>query len=178
MRISFSIVPDGLRNYQNVFQTSDLNNGLRLEIDESGVTALILGQPNSSAIVANGLQTHLVPLKETTIEIEVSPKYGSSINILQEKLPVIRTSYGNLAPACDKVRVGVGFDDTRKFSGTVKIRFQYGNWRQLLPLPSWSKDLGLITVIVAMLSWAVGDTYRSKDTNEDCREFKETDVPQ
>jgi hypothetical protein len=178
LKISLSIVPDELRNYQNVFQTSNLNNGLRLEIDEGGTTALILGEPNSSAIVANGLQTRLVPLRETKIEIEVSQKYGSSINIPEENLPVIRTSYGKLLPACDNVRVGIGFDDTRKFSGTVEIRFQYGTWRQIFPLPSWAKNFGLIIVIIAMMSWAVGDTYRPEDANEDSLEFGETDVSQ
>lgn len=178
LKISLAIVPRELRNYQNVFQTSNLNSGLRLEIDEGGTTALVLGEPNSSAIVANGLATRLVPLKETKIEMEVSQKYGSSINIPEEHLPVIRTSYGKLLPACDNVRVGIGFDDTRKFSGTVEIRFQYGTWRQILPLPSWANTFGLFTVIIAMMSWAVGDTYRPKDVNEDSREVRETDASQ
>lgn len=176
LKISLSIVPAELRNYQNVFQTSNLNSGLRLEIDEGGTTALILGEPNSSAIVANGLATRLVPLKETKIEMEVSQKYGSSINIPEEHLPVIRTSYGKLLPACGNVRVGIGFDDTRKFSGTVEIRFQFGTWRQILPLPSWANNFGLIAVIIAMMSWAVGDTYRPKDANEESQEFRETDA--
>jgi hypothetical protein len=178
LKISLSIVPQELRNYQNVFQTSNLNSGLRLEIDEGGTTALILGEPNSSAIVANGLATRLVPLRETKIEMEVSQKYGSSINIPEEHLPVIRTSYGKLLPACDNVRVGIGFDDTRKFSGTVEIRFQYGTWGKILPLPSWANNLGLIAVIIAMMSWAVGDTYRPKDMNKDSWEFRETDASQ
>jgi hypothetical protein len=116
--------------------------------------------------------------KKTKIEIEVSQKYGSSISIPEENLPVIRTSYGKLLPACDNVRVGIGFDDTRKFSGTVEIRFQYGTWRQIFPLPSWAKNFGLIIVIIAMMSWAVGDTYRPEDANEDSLEFGETDVSQ
>jgi hypothetical protein len=33
-------------------------------------------------------------------------------------------------------------------------------------------------VILAMMSWAVGDTYRPKDVNKDSLEFRETDASQ
>lgn len=42
VRISILVEPHSLRNFQNVFQTSDLNAGIRLEIDENGSAGVIV----------------------------------------------------------------------------------------------------------------------------------------
>jgi len=106
-----------LYNYQNLFQTSDLNAGIRFEIDGSGQGALLVG---SSA--ADGYSVLLIPRKFVagTFDISIRIKDGSRVMVsfLNQNTEKVLTG---LKPICDNLIVGYGYDSSRVIKGEIQF---------------------------------------------------------
>ena len=106
-----------LYNYQNLFQTSDLNSGIRFEIDGLGQGGLLIGSYAADAY--SGLS---IPEKFVVgpFDISIRIKDGSTVlvSFLNQKTQKVFTG---LKPKCDNVIVGYGYDSTRVIKGEIQF---------------------------------------------------------
>jgi hypothetical protein len=106
-----------LYNYQNLFQTSDLNAGIRFEINGFGEAGLLIGSSE-----ADGYSGLSIPGKFVAgqFEISIRIKDGSSVLVtfLNEKTEKV---FEGLKPTCDNFVVGYGYDSSRVIKGEVQF---------------------------------------------------------
>ena len=106
-----------LYNYQNLFQTSDMNTGIRFEIDGLGSGGLLIGSYAADAY--SGLS---IPEKFVVgpFDISIRIKDGSTVlvSFLNQKTEKVFTG---LKPKCDNFIVGYGYDPTRVIRGEIQF---------------------------------------------------------
>jgi hypothetical protein len=106
-----------LYNYQNLFQTSDLNSGIRFEIDGFGQGGLLIGSYSSDAY--SGLS---IPEKFAVgpFNFSIRIKDGATVLVafLNQNTEKVFTG---LKPKCDNFIVGYGYDPTRVIKGEVRF---------------------------------------------------------
>lgn len=104
-----------LYSYQNLFQTSDLNSGIRLEINDVGEAGLLIGSNG-----VDGFSLVLVPKNFETgsfdISIRITDGKRVSITFQNEKTEKV---INGLKPKCDNVVIGYGYDSSRVIKGKV-----------------------------------------------------------
>ena len=109
-----------LKGYQNLFQTDDGNLGIRLEVSQSGVAALVVSSPPETSfekfvyVVASGL---IEEGKKFHLYFRVS--FDGGLTLKLDSQPA-QTVYSNINPTCQNVQLGVGYDISRKTIGTTK----------------------------------------------------------
>jgi ABC-type sugar transport system permease subunit len=122
-------------NYQNLFQTSDFNAGIRLEINDSGQGGLLIG---SSA--ADGFSSVSIPEKfelgNFDISIRINDGQKVSLSFLDRKIVKV---VSGLKPKCDNVVVGYGFDSSRVVRGEVEFLASASNSDPRF-VPRWLDD--------------------------------------
>ena len=106
-----------LYNYQNLFQTSELNAGIRFEIDELGQGGLLIGSD-----AADGYSVLMLPEKFVVGEFDMSIRISDGSKVLVTFLN--KTSekvYEGLRPICDDFIVGYGYNSDRITKGEVQL---------------------------------------------------------
>jgi len=104
-------------NHQNLFQTSSLNAGIRLEIDESGQAGLVIGSNGADGYSLVSLSDKFRPGK-----FDLSVRFKNKNNVLvsfQDKK--IEKVIKGLKPKCDNIIVGYGYDSSRVIRGEVQF---------------------------------------------------------
>ena len=106
-----------LYNYQNLFQTSDFNSGMRLEIDDAGQAGLVIGSNGPDGYSVLSIPEKFVPGSfDLSIQIKNSKKVTVAFrNQLTEKV------MNGLKPNCDNLIVGYGYDSSRVVKGEVRF---------------------------------------------------------
>jgi hypothetical protein len=108
---------DELYNYQNLFQTSDVNSGIRFEIDGLGQGGLIVG-----STTVDGYSDLLIPGKfvvgKFDILIRIYDGSRISVSFLNEST---EKSFEGLNPICDNFVVGYGYDSDRLIKGDIQF---------------------------------------------------------
>lgn len=104
-------------NYQNLFQTSGLNAGIRFEIDVNGQGGLVIGN-NSS----NGYFGLVVPARFE------KGKFDLLIRIIDGRKVLVSYSgqdvakdFEGLRPKCNEIIAGYGYDSSRVIKGNIKF---------------------------------------------------------
>jgi hypothetical protein len=121
-----------LYDYQNLFQTSDLNSGIRFEIDELGQGGLLIG---SSA--ADGYSGLSIPEKFVVgpFDISIGINDGSTV-VVSFMNQTTEKVFTGLKPICDNFIVGYGYDSSRVIKGEIQF---VATTSYLKPrfIPSW-----------------------------------------
>ena len=106
-----------LYSYQNLFQTSDLNAGIRLEINDAGEAGLLIGSNG-----VDGFSLVLVPGKFEVGKFDVSIRIrdGKKVMIAFQNKKTEKVISG-LKPKCDNVVIGYGYDSSRVIKGEVQF---------------------------------------------------------
>jgi hypothetical protein len=124
-----------LYNYQNLFQTSDLNAGIRFEINELGEGGLLIG---SSA--PDGYSGLLIPGKFVAgkFDLLIRIKDGSKVfvSFLNKETEKV---FEGLKPTCDNFVVGYGYDSVRVIKGNVQLTATASYSKPRL-IPGWLDD--------------------------------------
>ena len=104
-----------LGSYQNLFQTSYHNAGIRLEISDLGEAVLLIGTKSGFSLVS-------IPKKLETgvFDLSIRIKDGKKVFVtfLNEKT---EKTINGLHPKCDNIFVGYGYDASRVVKGEVKF---------------------------------------------------------
>jgi len=121
-----------LYNYQNLFQTSDLNAGIRFEINGLGEGGLLVG---SSA--SDGYSGLLIPGKFVVgrFDVLIRIKDGSKVlvSFLNNETEKV---FEGLKPTCDNFVVGYGYEPGRVIKGNVQLSATASYSKPRL-VPSW-----------------------------------------
>jgi hypothetical protein len=121
-----------LYNYQNLFQTSDLNAGIRFEINGLGEGGLLVG---SSA--SDGYSGLSIPGKFVVgrFDVLIRIKDGSKVfvSFLNKEIEKV---FEGLKPTCDNFVVGYGYEPGRVIKGNVQLSATASYSKPRL-VPSW-----------------------------------------
>lgn len=150
-RIEVRFNPRVLRNYQNVFQSSDGNKGIRLEIDETGSVGAIIGARGVDFIAA-GSEQRAVTGTENIARIQIRSHKGIALSVNSSK--TVETS-GDPAPDCNNWLIGQGFDETRKLEGTSSVKVSLGQIKDVIPAKKQVRIAGQILLFGAFLWWSL-----------------------
>jgi hypothetical protein len=150
-RFEFVVLPRSLSDYQNIFQTSELNKGVRIEIDKTGTIGALAGTPNNQYIAVGSGPVAVIG-KEIKIRVRVVAQSGVYLRV--GDAPETFTP-GLPQPACDRILLGQGFDQTRIFDGTVSSTMSIGESQDLVPLRKQARLLGQILLFSSFLVWAL-----------------------
>lgn len=152
-RIKLTFRPKVLRNYQNVFQTSNGNAGIRLEIDENGGIGAIVGIADGGFIAA-GNEGRAEVGRESTASIRIVSTKGVYLKV--DDAEEVHTP-GVPSPICDRILLGAGFDETRVFEGTSSSKMTAGTSKYLLPARKLLRVIGQFLLFGAFLIWSLRD---------------------
>ena len=114
------VEPNSFRDWQNIFQTSNVNSGVRLEVDRFGKFGVLVRDTREEQESFVGVSSSLPLIKHQINRIEVLFLETGEI-FLRLNGKDVGTLAAATAPRCDNFRLGVGFDDSRKFDGTVSM---------------------------------------------------------
>jgi hypothetical protein len=148
LRILVRFIPDSLTNWQNLFQTADLNNGMRLEIDKSGSITLIVANDASGGFQAISGGRTITPGREHQVRIILTANKVIQLQVDGKKSGTLRLTYLDL---CTRVRVGIGYSDKRAFLGKGSIIFTSGEEEKYLREFPYEKLFGQIIVAISVL---------------------------
>ena len=157
MNIDFTVKITTLdKRFTNIFQTDDLNAGLRIEISPDGKVNAFAASPDGGgpekvlSVLANGV----VKAKASS---KISLSVISNTLTLQLNEGPIASREGNFQPTCNRVLIGGGYDNTRTTIGDVRatVRIQDSKLVTTFGLPMVARDTAriLFTVFIVCLVW-------------------------
>lgn len=157
MDIEFAVIATTLsRRNSNIFQTDDLNTGLRIEISPDGKLNAFVQSPDGGGPekVLSVLAYDAIKVKSLT-KIKVSV-YSGTLSIQINDGPV-SSRVGNFQPTCNHVLIGGGYDSTRTTIGDVQavVRIQDLKLGITFGLPMRVRDIARIffTLLIFVLAW-------------------------
>ena len=109
-------------SHQNVFQTSDLNDGIRMEIDTNNQVAVIFGDH-----LTKGIKGVVLGQSDRSENNKLS--FTFQITIFKDRMKTVfngdqKTVFIKENILCDKAQVGSGYDKSRQLLGSAVIQFQ------------------------------------------------------
>ncbi len=115
LEISFNFILDQIAEHDNIFQTSDVNEGIRLEFDKAtGNLYLVAKIPPSGS--AGYIIKKINPGENNSFKLEKRKNKKLIITLNNEQIPL---DYTNDSYKTDNIFVGRGFSPDRKFYGTI-----------------------------------------------------------
>jgi len=103
--------------FPNLFQTDDVNSGIRVELSGNTLAVIVARDAGSSSPRGIIITRRMRPETDYLLELQAETESGLSIrlngNTIEVDDPQISFSLQNL-------RIGVGFDDNRKFVGPIE----------------------------------------------------------
>ncbi len=117
MSLSATIQRDNV-DFEDVFQTDDVNFGIRMEFDKDGGGALVIGDltGNPSELLFFSIPRTLDPTSTIDMELSFSDKLlYVKCDDSHQQFPVMRPI------GARHLIIGQGFDDSRPFKGSIHI---------------------------------------------------------
>ena len=104
--------------YSNIFQTDDLNLGMRVEIDPKGNPSLVVNSRDSNPDKFVSISPQGVILENQSTRIKITVR-NSIIEIkVGDYVPAVLEGF--FTPTCNNIVIGGGYDDTRATLGRVE----------------------------------------------------------
>ncbi len=107
---------DSIVQHENLFQTADVNYGLRFEFATPGIAAFLIGDAETGQLIALNLSDGLRPGKWNRFNLHIQP--GTVIAELNEV--VRRINCPGMNVRYDRLLVGSGFSGERPFHGAIR----------------------------------------------------------
>ena len=118
--IYLEVIPNTFSDWQNIFQTSNGNSGVRLEVNSLGEFGVVVRDTRVEQESFVGVTSSLRLIKHQKNIIEVLFLETGEISLRLNGM-IGGTLAAATAPRCDNFRLGVGFDDSRTFDGEVSM---------------------------------------------------------
>lgn len=121
--ISFDFKINGVKQWDNLFQTADYNNGIRMELDKGNNCALVINSSGDTGLVGIPLQKfdnniwYNVRIIKKTNELPSVFVNNKKQEIIASDTELINNTNSF---AVDKIIIGSGFDQNRTFNGQIK----------------------------------------------------------
>jgi hypothetical protein len=158
--ISGEVKLTSIGTYQNVFQTDNLNDGLRLEISPTREVALVVGTLNSGDYTA--IQLERINAFTQSFEFAVILHRDQIVIDINGVLVTERLA---TRAACSNFLVGQGYDNSRKILGNTQIQIE-AKWKSpLLDREKSNLPLALQSVILlSATSYMMVGYLRKRET--------------
>ena len=117
LEVSFDFILEKINEHDNIFQTSDLNNGIRLELEKSSNGLYIILQNDKDPNGTGYFLKQIEPGKQYSFKL--SKKFDEPI-IIKINDDIINVDYKNNSFKTDKIVAGYGFSPDRKFNGIIQ----------------------------------------------------------
>jgi hypothetical protein len=143
------------KNNQNLFQTADLNLGIRLEISLSDELALVIGTPSGEISEVLKMRQRLVAERKYNFAIVLENKRA----ILKINEITIKESEKLAMISCSHLIIGSGYDESRIFAGNYKISIA-GNLIQ--EKRKQAMLLILVIFLLGSLAWLVHEDEQGR----------------
>ena len=140
-----------LSGYQNVFQTASGNMGIRVELDETGAVGVVFRSLVPGQELA-GVAAKQKILPGIPTRLQVTVDRASRVQIaINEQTPEVFSGVPIID--CDDVRVGVGFDSSRRLVGTVNgyVKIDEDQNVTYFGLPYAVRQLGQLIFLLSLL---------------------------
>ncbi|MBQ2644777.1 sulfatase-like hydrolase/transferase, partial [bacterium] len=116
--ISFDFKIDHINQWDNIFQTADVNNGIRMELDKNGYAGLVCLKKSS---VKKMLGFDLGKFEKNKIyKVRIIKNAGKNLKISLNNNSFKTLNYVSDDFEVNNISVGQGFDNTRTFNGQIK----------------------------------------------------------
>ena len=161
MNIDFTVDVTTLSNrWTNIFQTDDLNSGLRIEIGPDGVVGAVVQSPDGGSVEFLGVQAKGVVKTQTLTKIAISV-YPNNLTV---KIDDGEDTYleGNFQPSCNRVLIGGGFDSTRTTIGDVQATVRIETEELVTTFGMPMKTRTIARVVFTLLMVALAYEYRKE----------------
>jgi hypothetical protein len=114
--ITFDFFLDSIRGHEDLFQTSDLNEGIRLELAAPGDAVVVVGSPDETNLVGIALSTglHSHQWNHFSLSVDVTGRVIGQLNDESQRATIRRFPRG------DRILVGSGFSGLRPFHGQLR----------------------------------------------------------
>jgi hypothetical protein len=143
----FSWSPSRTVPYQNLFQTADGNAGLRVEVNENGVLAVIL--PAITGAIPQSIAAPIVLTPNVEYELLVQYLRNGEITLdLSGYSVVTQLSFNSVN--CHQTYMGNGYDGTRQFIGDATVTITFVRHNRFSPVISHSAIV-IAGLILALL---------------------------
>jgi len=152
-KISGRVVADSFSGYPDVFQTSTGNKGIRMELASNGNAAVIVGARAATYGVMVSSQPMMLRARES-FDLTLFSTGKADLSIGSGS---VTAEFSDINPVCDALAVGVGYDSSRRLSGSAEVVFVNGS---LTPFFPWQRVLGLTGYL--LLIW-IGMTTLAGD---------------
>ncbi len=157
VRFVAQVKPSRFSNYQGVFQTSSLNSGIRIELNEFGLVTLVAStRTGEYALIENPVPLALGIQNEINVRIISGVGVSLQVNDQTEQFIPSDPSFN-----CSNFKIGVGYEPIRKFEGLIELHVYSGNRTPLVPYSKFLRLLGQLLFFTAVAS-----TFRTKLNRE------------
>jgi hypothetical protein len=156
VRFDFEANVTKLKQYQNLFQTADINDGLRLEVDSAGNVGVVARSRTDPSLLV-GLNAFGIFMTDAVNTVSVTVRRGTYVGIS------VNGSRENIAfmpfvAECTNFAVGTGFDASRsiEFGLTLKVTrsdlatVTYFGWPESVRAYGRSIFLGALVFLAAI----------------------------
>lgn len=142
--------------YTNIFQTDNLNRGLRLEIGPEGkLTASVYSPVGGGSEKVIRIQSNGAIKAKTSTKILLTV-FSNKLALNIDDGPVAMQE-GDFLPSCNHVLVGGGYDDTRTAIGDVQVtvRLQTSKIVTTFGLPMRARNIArmFFSIFLVTLLW-------------------------
>ena len=137
-----------LGSIQNVFQTDTQNFGARLEIDEVGKSAVLIGRGGSNSFTVIPLSPQLKEGRKYTVIVELKSDGEAKVSLdgrfVGQNAYVVPLSCGHIA-------LGYGFDSSRAIDGEATMKISSREESLLLPISQSARSILLMAAIISIV---------------------------
>ena len=148
--VSFDFKINDINEHDDIFQTSDLNKGIRAELNKKGFLGFILAD---KSMPGKKIGFQIQKLEKNKIyQIKIIKNNSQKLKISLNSKPFKTYDYITNDFDVDNIYVGQGFNETRKFNGQIKnFKITYKT-KIITPWQNMFKFLTLFFFIVFILS--------------------------
>lgn len=157
MDMEFTVIATKLsKRNTNIFQTDDLNTGLRIEISPDGKLNAFVQSPDGG-----GPEKVLSVLAYDVVRVNKLAKINVSVHSGSLSLQIddgpVASQEGNFRPTCNHVLIGGGYDSSRSTIGGVQAVVQIQDLKlgTTFGMPMRIRDVAriLFTILILSLTW-------------------------
>lgn len=103
--------------YQNIFQTDDINSGIRLELSEMGDAALLISDGTDTGFIGYSLNTKIIADRYYNLKIQIFKNKRICVEVNDNvKLDVLNEK---IKFKLNNIVIGTGFDGKRNLFGEI-----------------------------------------------------------
>lgn len=162
IQVNFQL--EALGKIQNVFQTDTQNFGVRLEIDEVGNPAVLIGRGSSNSFTVIPLRALFKVEKEYTVIIEL--KSDGEARVFLDGRFEGQNEYV-VPQSCRHIALGYGFDASRAMNGKATMTISSLEEKPRIPISQSVRSILVMTALICIVGLRHNSQHPQKGVKVD-----------